>query len=124
MTAEAPSPTKLFSPAMEVHPQLSLFLQISRSSNRVSPFPKKSFPRRIILRQSLLRQNVLKQNGCKSLANYLRSLSPAETKNLTPYTLHQPSKIYYPQLENITIALHIHTSWYMHTYYTTQSHLF
>ena len=124
LTAEAQSPTELFSPTMEVHPQLSLFLQISRSSNRVSLFPAESFPYRIILKQSLFRLNILKQNGCKSSTNHLRSLSPAETKNSTPYTLQQQSRIYFPQPENITIALHIHTSWHVHAYYTAQFHLF
>ena len=76
------------SPAMVIHPQPRLFLQISRSSRRVSLFPTESFSHHFILQQSYSPANLF--------SNHLRSLSPARTKNSTPCTLQQQSGIYFP----------------------------
>ena len=100
------------SPAIVIHPQPRLFLQISRSSSKVSlPHriilslvysPTELFSRQFILQQSYSPINVF--------SNHLRPSSPVETKNSNPCTLQQQYGIYFPQLEDIINNIYIHTS--------------
>ena len=96
------------SPATVIHPQLSLFLQINRSSSRVCPSHR-------VISSSVYSPAELSSPAGLFSQSYSFTI-PSGNEEFNSF-LQQQSGIYFPQLK----TSHFHTSWHAYASYNTIS---